>query len=47
MAKQYIQGITKDFCLDFKQKQNELLVEYRAEIDSLYQTMHYRPRKNR
>ena len=37
MAKQYIQGITKDFCIDFKQNQNELLVEYRAEIDSLYQ----------
>ena len=37
MAKLYIQGITKDFCIDFKQNQTELLVEYRAEIDSLYQ----------
>ena len=37
MPKQYIQGITKYFCIDFKQKQIELLVEYRAEIDSLYQ----------
>ena len=37
MAKLYIQGITKDFCIDFKEKQTELLVEYRAEIDSLYQ----------
>ena len=37
MAKLYIQGITKDFCIDFKQNQTDLLVEYRAEIDSLYQ----------
>ena len=37
IAKLYIQGITKDFCIDFKEKQTELLVEYRAEIDSLYQ----------
>ena len=37
MAKLYIQGITKDFCIDFKQNQTELLVEYRAGIDSLYQ----------
>ena len=36
MAKLYIQGITKDFCVDFKQKETELLVEYKAEIDSLY-----------
>ena len=31
MAKQYIQGITIDFYIDFKQNQSELLVEYRAE----------------
>ena len=37
MAKIYIQSITKDFCLDLKQKETELLIEYRAEIDSLYQ----------
>ena len=37
MAKLYIQGITKDFCIDFKEKQTELPLEYRAEIDSLYQ----------
>ena len=37
MAKLYIQGITKDFCIDFKEKQTELLLQYRAEIDSLYQ----------
>ena len=37
MAKLYIQGITKDFCIDFKQNQTDLLVEYKAEIDSLYQ----------
>ena len=37
MAKLYIQGITKDFCIDFKQNQSELLAEYRTEIDSLYQ----------
>ena len=37
MAKLYIQGITKDFCIEFKQKQTERLVGYRAEIDSLYQ----------
>ena len=36
IAKLYIQGITKDFCVDFKQKETELLVEYKAEIDSLY-----------
>ena len=40
MAKQYIQGITKDFCIDFKQKQTELLVEYRAEFDSSYKQRH-------
>ena len=37
MPEQYIQGFTKDFCIHFKQNQTELLVEYRAEIDSLYQ----------
>ena len=37
MAKLYIQGVTKDFCIEFKQKQTERLVGYRAEIDSLYQ----------
>ena len=37
MVKQYKKGITKDFCLDLKQKQTERLVEYRADIDSLYQ----------
>ena len=37
MAKLYMQGITKDFCVEFKQKQTELSVEYRAEIDSLYE----------
>ena len=37
MAKTYIQCITKDFCIDLKQKETELLIEYRAEIDSLYQ----------
>ena len=37
MAKQYIEGITKDFYIEFKQKQTERLVEYRADIDSLYQ----------
>ena len=37
MAKLYIQVITKHFCIDFKQNQTELLVGYRAEIDSLYQ----------
>ena len=37
LAKLYIQGITKDFCIDFKEKQTELLIQYRAEIDSLYQ----------
>ena len=37
MAKIYIQGITKDFCIDLKQKEAELLIEYRTEIDSLYQ----------
>ena len=26
MAKHYIQGITKDFCIEFKEKQTELLV---------------------
>ena len=36
MAKQNIQGITKDFCIDFEPKQTEHLVGYRAEIDSLY-----------
>ena len=39
MAKLYIQGITKGFCAEFKQKQTELLVEYRAEIDSLYKQL--------
>ena len=37
MAKLYIQGVTKDFCIEFKQKQTEFLVQYRAETDSLYQ----------
>ena len=37
MAKIYIQGITKDFYIDFKEKQTELLIQYRAEIDSLCQ----------
>ena len=37
MARLYIQGITKDFCIEFKQKQIEFLVQYRAETDSLYQ----------
>ena len=37
MDKLYIQGITKDFCIDFNEKQTELLLQYRAEIDSLYQ----------
>ena len=37
MAKIYIQGITKDFCIDYKEKQTELLLQYRAEIDLLYQ----------
>ena len=37
MVKQYKKGITKDFCLDLKQKQTERLVEYRADIDTLYQ----------
>ena len=36
MAKIYIQGITKDFCIDHKQKETELLMEYRPEINSLY-----------
>ena len=27
MAKQYIHGITKDFCIDLRQKQTELLAE--------------------
>ena len=34
MANIYIQGTTKDY-LNFKQKHMELLVEYRAETDSL------------
>ena len=37
MAKLYIQGVTKDFCIEFKQKQTEFLVQYGAETDSLYQ----------
>ena len=37
MAKFYIEGITNDFSIDFKEKQTELLLQYRAEIDSLYQ----------
>ena len=37
MPKQYIQDICKDFCIDLKQKETELLVEYRTEIVSLYQ----------
>ena len=36
MAKIYIQGIPKDFCRDLKQQETKLLIEYRAEIDSLY-----------
>ena len=36
MAKQYIQGIIKDFCIDLKQKQTELLVKHTVEVDSLY-----------
>ena len=36
MAKLYIQGVRKDFCTDFTQKQMEFLAEYRAEIDPLY-----------
>ena len=36
MAKQYIHSIIKVFCIDFKQKQIELLAEYRDKIDSLY-----------
>ena len=35
--KLYIQKISKDVCIDLKQKETELLVGYRAEIDSLYQ----------
>ena len=27
MARLYIQGMTKDFCIDFKEKQTELLVD--------------------
>ena len=38
MGKQYIpkihQGLTKDFCVDLKQKETELLLGYRAKIDS-------------
>ena len=34
MANIYVQGTTKDY-LNFKQKHMELLVEYRAETDSL------------
>ena len=37
MTKIYIQSIANDFCIDLKQKETELLIEYRAEIDSLYQ----------
>ena len=37
MAKQRMQDITKDFCIDLKQKEIELLMEYRAAINSLYQ----------
>ena len=37
MAKIYTQGITKDFCIDLKQKETELLIKHGAEIDSLYQ----------
>ena len=39
MPKQYIQDICKDFCIDLKQKETEILVEYRTEIDSLYQQL--------
>ena len=35
IAKRNIQGITKDFCIAFKEKQTDLLVEYKSEIDSL------------
>ena len=34
MAKQYIQGTTKDVCIDFKEKQTKLLVDYRAKTFS-------------
>ena len=37
MTKIYIQGITKYFCMENKQKETELLMEYRAEVDYLYQ----------
>ena len=37
LAKLYIQGITKDFCIDFKEKQTELLLQYKAVTGSLYQ----------
>ena len=40
MAKPYIQDITKDFCVQFKREQTELLVEYRAKSDSLRTTSH-------
>ena len=39
IAKRNIQGITKDFCIAFKEKQTDLLVEYKSEIDSLYQQL--------
>ena len=32
-----MEDITKDVCIDLKQKEIELLMEYRAEINSLYQ----------
>lgn len=37
MAILYIQGIPKHFYIGYKQKKNKLLLEYRAEIDSLYE----------
>ena len=37
LAKLYIQCITKDLCVDFMQKQIQLLAHYRAEINSLYE----------
>ena len=37
MTKIYIQSIANNFCIDLKQKETKLLIEYRAEIDSLYQ----------
>ena len=33
MTKLYMEGTTKDFCIDIKQNQREILIEYRAEND--------------